>query len=315
MPPVTTANLSVVTPVSAIQQQRLDAQLRQLEFNALLHRKLDLDVLLESFLSEAQAFVPFDGLQFLSVEQALNIVRGDIRQHRQRFELKLGERVLGDLIMMRGKPFNSREERNSERIVESLIYPLNNALAHHAVMIQALTDSATGLHNQRALELQLPREIRLARRGQQTLSVMLLTVDDLDSISENHGTVVGERAWQSVADALAARLRQSDLIFRTSNDEFFVILNHTDIEGAEILADRLCQQVHRCVSHGNVQFMLSASAGITELDEGDDVDSLVTRVIAALGDARDTGRNQVRARAAEMPSGSTPGGGGAPSVA
>jgi len=88
---VVSINKSVVTSLSEVKEQRLDLQLRQLEFHALLHRKLDLELLIESFMSEGQAFMKFDGLQYLAAERGRDILVGDVRQHRQMFELKLGE--------------------------------------------------------------------------------------------------------------------------------------------------------------------------------------------------------------------------------
>jgi len=170
---IVTAEQSVVTSFSSVKEQRLDLQLRQLEFHALLHRKLDLELLLESFMSEAQAFVRFDGMQFLASERGRDLLVGDVRQHRQQFELKMGDNSLGDICLMRGKAFSSREKRDAERLVESLIYPLENALEHHSVLLASMTDRASGVHNQLALEQQLPREIRLARRAEQPLAVML----------------------------------------------------------------------------------------------------------------------------------------------
>jgi diguanylate cyclase (GGDEF)-like protein len=299
--PVLTAQQSAVTSHSALRQQRLDVQLRQLEFNALLHRKLDLERLFECLLTEGQSFVQFDGLQFLAAEHGADIMLGFSRQHRQRFELKLGQRGLGEVILMRGKAFTPRDERESERLVESLVYPLDNALEHHTVSMKATTDVATGLRNQRAMDDLLPREIRLARRGDQALSVVLISVDYLESISEHHGTRVGEQAWQSVAETLAARLRESDLIFRTESDEFCIVLNQTNLDGALALAERLRQEVDRCVSYDNVQFVLTASAGVTELGVSDEVASVLARSSDALTLARTSGRNQVRALSAEEP--------------
>jgi len=242
---VMNAHQSPVTSHTALRQQRLDVQLRQLEFNALLHRKLDLERLFECLLTEGQAFVPFDGLQFLAAERGADIMLGFSRQHRQRFELKLGERSLGEIILM-----------------------------------QAMDDL-------------LPREIRLARRVEQPLSVILISVDYLESITEHHGTQVGEQAWQSVAETLAARLRESDLIFRTERDEFCIVLNHNELNGAMALAERLRQEVDRCVSYDNVQYVLTASAGVTELGMSDDSANLLTRAGEALSLARTAGRNQV----------------------
>lgn len=299
--PVLNARQTTVTSHAALREQRLDVQLRQLEFHALLHRKLELERLFECLLTEGQGFVSFDGLQFLAAERGADIQLGTPRQHRQRFELRLGERLLGEVILMRGKPFSSRDERDAEKLVESLIYPLENALEHHMVSMKATTDGATGLRNHRALEELLPREIRLVRRVEQPLSLMLISVDYLESISEHHGSQVGEQAWHSVAETLSARLRQSDLIFRTDDDAFCIVLNQTDLDGALILAERLRQEVDRCVSFDNVQFVLTASAGVTELGFSDDSTSLVARANEALNIARQAGRNQVRALAATDP--------------
>lgn len=299
--PVLTAKQTAVTSNLALRQQRLDVQLRQLEFNALLHRKLDLERLFECLLTEGQGFVQFDGLQFLAADRGVDIMLGFSRQHRQRFELRLGQRLLGEISLMRAKAFSARDEREAERLVESLIYPLDNALEHHFVSAKAMTDSATGLRNQLSLNELLPREIRLVRRLEQSLSVMLICVDYLESISEHHGAQVGEQAWHSVAETLAARLRTSDLIFRTDADEFCIVLNQTNLDGALVLADRLRHEVDRCVSYDNVQFVLTASAGVTELCVSDDINSLMARAAEALQLAKQSGRNQVRALAPTDP--------------
>ena len=267
--------------------------MRQLEFNALLHRKLDLDLLFECLLTEGQTFVAFDGLQYIASEAGHDLLLGASRQHRQRFELKLGDRSLGEVILMRGKKFSSREERDAERLVESLVYPLDNALHHYSAVLRAMTDGATGLRNQTALNKQLPREIRLVRRIEEPLSLLLVSVDYLESISEHHGSDVGEQAWQSVSEALTMRLRQTDYIFRTDDDCFCIVLTQTPLDGAIALAERLRQKVDRCVSYDNVQFVLTASAGVTELGTSDDADTLVSRARDALKSARTVGRNQV----------------------
>ncbi len=293
----------VVTSLNAVKEQRLDIQLRQLEFHALLHRKLDLELLFESFLSEAQAFVRFDGLHYFHRDRGHDVLLGETRQHRQQFELRLGESSLGEVVLMRAKPFNSREKRDSERLVESLVYPLDNALEHHCLLLKSMTDAVSGVHNQLALDQQLPREMRTARRAQQPLAAMLLSIDYLETLSAEQGATAGSRAWHAVADAIGSRLRQSDMIFRTELDEFFVLLSQTDLEGALAISERLRQQVDLAVKIDNVQFVLSASAGLTELDESDDSESFVARARSALRLAEQAGRNKIRAVPAPAPAG------------
>ena len=288
----------VVTSLSDVRQQRLDVQLRQLEFHALLHRKLDLEMLFDCLLAEGQSFVAFDGVRFRAGDRGADVQLGATRPHTQHFELKLGERNLGEVILMRSRAFTAREERDAERLVESLVYPLDNALEHHAALLRTMTDPTTGLGNQRALEMQLPRELRLARRVGRDLAVLRITVDHLESISEHHGPEVGMQAWHAVAETLSARLRGSDLIFRTDDDVFCLVLGDTCLDGALALAERLRREVDRCVVHDNVQFVLTTSAGITTAGPADTPESVLARADRALADARLHGRNQVRGVAA-----------------
>ncbi|PID63241.1 MAG: hypothetical protein CSB44_02065 [Gammaproteobacteria bacterium] len=296
----TSVTRAIVTPPSALRQQRMDIQLRQLEFQALLHRKLDLERLFECLMSEGQCFVAFDGLQFLAGTRGADVFLGESCRHQQRFELRLGDRLLGDIVLMRGRTFTPREEREAERLVESLVYPLDNALEHHAVAMRAMTDAVTGLRNQQALDRELPREIRLAYRIEEPLAMLVISVDYPESISEHHGSDVAVQVWKTVAAAIASRLRTSDLMFRTSHDAFCLVLHQTGLDGAVALAERLRAQVDRCVSYDNVQFVLTASTGVTELEPEDNAASLIARAEAALALARQEGRNRIRSLRSEV---------------
>ncbi len=285
---------SNVTSISAVREQRLDVQLRQLEFSAHLHRKLDLEHLFDALMAEGQAFVNFDGLFFHAADRGNDLLVGEVRQYSQRFEMKLGARTLGEIELMRGKPFSSREERQAERLTESLVYPLDNALTHHEALMLAMIDGPTGLRNMECLEQQLPREVRSARRSGLPLSVVLFSVDYLESISEHHGSAVGEQAWRDVAETLGESLRRSDLVFRSDGDAFCVTLPDTDLDEAVALANRLREKVDRCVTLDNVQFVLTASAGVSMMMERDDANTLLGRARDALSLARRGGRNRVR---------------------
>lgn len=291
----TTEVRSNVTSMAAVREQRMDVQLRQLEFSAHLHRKLELEHLFDCLMAEGQAFVNFDGVFLHAADRGSDLLVGEVRQYSQRFELKLGERLLGEIELMRGTPFTPREERLAERIAESLVYPLDNALEHHEAVIASMTDGSTGLRNYECLEQQLPRELRSARRSEQPLSVLLFSVDYLESISEHHGSAVGEQAWKAVADTLGESLRRNDLVFRSDGDAFCVTLPDTHLDEAVSLANRLREKVDRCVVLDNVQFVLTASAGVAMLGDTDDTESLLSRARDALSLARRGGRNRVRA--------------------
>ena len=283
---------SVVASLSSVRRQRLDVQLRQLEFNALLHRKLDLERLLEALMIEGQAFVRFDGVRYAASDRGADVMLGEAARHRQRFELRLGGRPLGEIVLMRASRFGAREEREAERLVEALVYPLDNALAHHEALVSATVDRATGLGNRQALARELPREIRLARRLGRTLSVLAVGVDYLESISEHHGAQAGESARAALAATLGSALRRGDLVFRADAETFCIVLADARLEDARALAERLGRSIGRCAGVDNVHFVLTASAGLTELAAEDTAESLLERAGSALGRARQLGRGR-----------------------
>lgn len=285
---------STVTSLTSVRRQRLDVQLRQLEFHAMLHRKLELEHLFEALVAEGQGFVRFDGVRFAAPgDDGGDVSIGRNGRHHQRFALKLGERSLGEVVLVRETPFDAREERAAERLVEALVYPLDNALRHRAALLAAMTDRATGLRNQQCLERELPRELRTARRLGRPLALLHVSVDYLESISECHGTEAGELAWSAVAETLTGSLRRSDLIFRTDQDTFCILLADATLADAEGLAERLRRGIDRCVTLDNVRFVLTASGGLTGLGPDDTAGSLLARAAHALGRARQAGRNRV----------------------
>jgi len=298
--PISTAS---VTSFADVKRQQLDVQLKQLEFHALLHRKLDLVHLFESFLTGAQVFLAFDGLEFIAGERGSDVLVGDQRQHRLRFDVSLGGEQLGQISLLRSKAFDTREARAASRLMETVRYPLENALAHHDALMLSMTDSATGLYNQSALDHELPREMRLARRSEQPLAMMVIAVDYFESITEHHGPAIAAEAWQAVSAALRDYLRHSDRLFRTDNDEFVGLLSVTDIDDALIVASRLQKSVALSVGDENVSCVLTASCGITEMDGNDDPERFMKRAMKALGKARRHGRNQIKAIPVEFPVG------------
>ena len=298
--PISTAT---VTSFSTVKRQQLDVQLKQLEFHALLHRKLDLVHLFESFLIGGQIFLPFDGLEFVASERGCDVLVGDQRQHRLRYDLVLGGEHLGQIALLRSSSFDTREARVAARLVESVRYPLENALEHHTVLMKSLTDSDSGLYNAKALELDLPREMRTARRAEQPLTMMVIAVDYIESITEHHGMSIANAALSSIAAALGGQLRRGDRLYQVENDEFIALLNVTDTSDALVVAQRLQNTVALSVEDENVSCVLTASCGITDFDSNDDSERFIKRARKGLSKARRHGRNQIKVVPAEYPIG------------
>ncbi|MFZ1975926.1 MAG: diguanylate cyclase [Candidatus Acidiferrales bacterium] len=97
------------------------------------------------------------------------------------------------------------------------------SLASEVYKLAAL-DQLTGLYNRRSGEQRLAQEISRAQRHARPLTVLLVDVDGLKQINDNHGHAAGDTLLKGFADRLQRAIRGSDLAVRLGGDEFMAIL-------------------------------------------------------------------------------------------
>jgi diguanylate cyclase (GGDEF)-like protein len=131
----------------------------------------------------------------------------------------------------------------------------------------AMTDPMTGLANYRSLVENLEREIARGRRYGHPLSLILLDLDRLKLINDEHGHDAGNEALRTVAEVLRTAVRRFETVARHGGDEFAVVLPNTTNQEAARLAQRLCQKVADRTVRG---VRLSASIGVASRDALDD---------------------------------------------
>ena len=281
-----------------IASQAFDKQLRLLEISEMLARKTELDLLLECLYTEAQSLVKFDGLTYRVPDSSSQIDIGRKRQSHVSVDLGNGGRDLGTLsVHMKSAPEN-RELREIQSLIPALLYPLETALSNRAAKFASWLDDFTGMNNELALNELMPREMMLSREAEEDLSLLVIDLDHFSKTTESHGPDVSDEIILAVADTLVANLRSTDVIFRTEIDRFVIILGMTDFDDATMVSERLRTCIDRCYSYKNVQLVQSASAGVTEMVDGDTAESLLKRAEAALVSAKRAGRNRVRFLAA-----------------
>jgi len=128
----------------------------------------------------------------------------------------------------------------------SLVVALfGGVLGHHADRLAQLatTDSLTGLFNPRAFHDRLRQELARATRYQEPLAFLIVDLDGLKRVNDQHGHSAGDAALQSVADAIRSELRENDFGARLGGDEFGVLVPRADRQSAVALAERLQARV------------------------------------------------------------------------
>ncbi|MFY9804127.1 MAG: GGDEF domain-containing protein [Candidatus Acidiferrales bacterium] len=111
-------------------------------------------------------------------------------------------------------------------------------LASEVYKLAAL-DQLTGLYNRRSGEQRLAQEISRAQRHGRPLTVLVVDVDGLKQINDNHGHAAGDTLLKGFADRLQRAIRGSDLAVRLGGDEFMAILPECRSEEVRHVLGRL----------------------------------------------------------------------------
>ncbi|HEU0224934.1 MAG TPA: GGDEF domain-containing protein [Steroidobacteraceae bacterium] len=118
--------------------------------------------------------------------------------------------------------------------------------ARRRIEEMAERDGLTGMLNLRTFRAVLNREHELrARAGRGGYGILLVDMDDLKQLNDEHGHQAGNRAITSVAGAIQRAIRTTDMAARYGGDEFVVFLPEATAEVAEAVAQRIRNNVYR----------------------------------------------------------------------
>ena len=155
----------------------------------------------------------------------------------------------------------------------------------------ATIDALTGVANRRHGEQLLEQEIKRARRYHTPLALIAFDIDRFKDINDRFGHPCGDVALRTVADAVQATLRGSDMLVRSGGEEFQVVAPHTTAIDALKMAEKIRSTIARTPIPGCDR--LTISLGVAQAGEQESADALILRTNAALARAKRAGRNCV----------------------
>lgn len=269
------------------------AQLRQ-QLSLRLQTSLEAERILELFFTEVQRLVPLSAMSYQLASCDLRLDLGERANYLAGYRLNHEGEYLGELTFRRNQRFSEDELGQLESLLASLLFPLRNALLYRAALQSALRDPLTETGNRIAMEQTLKREVDIARRTLQPLSVLMVDIDHFKRINDSHGHLVGDEALKAVATALKDSLRNVDMVFRYGGEEFMVLLSNTSREAASMVGERLRMAVlgiQYLVENRAIE--LSVSLGCSTLLPGESMESLLRRADKALYISKRDGRNRL----------------------
>lgn len=185
---------------------------------------------------------------------------------------------------------------------ESLVFPLSaligmgilssallrSDLEHRS---QAVVDPLTGMLNRAALTARAGELTQLSAVSGSPVALVVVDVDRFKSINDGHGHTTGDVVLRELADALRARLRAYDLVYRYGGEEFVVVLPGADEDAAAALAEDLRIAVSERPMAG---LNVTASFGVAASAPGEfEFNALFREADLALYRAKGLGRDRV----------------------
>ena len=130
----------------------------------------------------------------------------------------------------------------------------------------SVIDDLTQIYNRRYFFSEVPSALARALRYGQTLSLLFIDLDHFKSINDTYGHEVGDTVLKDVAAVLSRQSRKGDILARMGGEEFALAVPNTEIEGIQLLAQRIKESVSKVSwQHEEREFGITLSIGIAEL--------------------------------------------------
>ncbi len=157
----------------------------------------------------------------------------------------------------------------------------------------ANTDPLTGLANRRPVADELDR---VSASGD--YCVVVADLDNFKELNDQYGHLCGDQVLAAIGKTLHEAVRAFDTVGRWGGEEFIFVLPATSVDDAVKFAERLRVAVAGCaVSCGGHVHAATASFGVADGVADGMSHRVVRRADDAMYDAKQAGRNCVRARA------------------
>ncbi|MFD2167799.1 GGDEF domain-containing protein [Thalassotalea euphylliae] len=165
------------------------------------------------------------------------------------------------------------------------------------LVTMATKDGLTGIDNRRTFMSVAEDMMTHSHRYNTKLSLVLMDVDHFKKINDNVGHLGGDYVLKQVANLLDMNSRASDKLARYGGEEFVLLLPESNASQANETAENLRKIIEKHIFlYQGTTVPVTMSFGVTEKHIDDiEVTELIKRADGALYEAKEAGRNKVKA--------------------
>ena len=182
-----------------------------------------------------------------------------------------------------------------QRQLEALVRDRTREIEQARLILfkQATYDGLTGLLNRTAVLEQLRLAMERGVSNPPSLALALLDLDHFKSINDGFGHLAGDAVLGELGRRLLAGTRESDQAGRYGGEEFLLVLpgmRQGTFERIEALRETVFAEP---IPFDGGMIRMTCSMGVTWMQPGDDVVSMIKRADALLYVAKRDGRNRI----------------------
>lgn len=210
---------------------------------------------------------------------------------------KNSEEIYGAVFFgnIRNDEFNDEQRNLAKLLIQQAAKSIQYSDNLRNVKELAIKDGLSGLYNQKHFKEMLLNAVAKSQRFDELFSLVLLDIDDFKEINDRFGHLAGDRIISQMGKTLQENLREVDLCARYGGDEFAVLLEKTDADGALVAAEKIVKYFEsRPVMYNNEKIQVKLSVGIATCPlNADSADELIEKADHSLYEAKKSGKNRV----------------------
>lgn len=180
-------------------------------------------------------------------------------------------------------------------VTDNAVHKLDLERANKELALLSQTDGLTRLFNREHWERCMQAEYKRWTRSHHASSLVMIDIDHFKQVNDSYGHMAGDDVIRDIARLIREQVRETDVSGRYGGEEFAILLADTDIESAQVFAERLRQTVENSiVTHNDIEIKYQVSMGIAEVDNSiKNYEAWIECADAALYRSKQTGRNKV----------------------
>lgn len=165
-------------------------------------------------------------------------------------------------------------------------------VANQQLKTQSLYDPLTKLPNRVMLEELVKQALQKADYNQYCIEFMVIDLDAFKTINDSMGRRVGDAFLVEAANRIRLSVDEQHMVARTTGNEFVVVLEQLDAEGATKVAENILAIIKQPLMIDGKELVTTASIGIAvSFISGDTYEHIAFRADAAMNYTKQTGKN------------------------